>query len=97
MFKRSAVLFCTQPAFYCQSAFYTQSVFYPWPAVHSLRFTLTTLRFKVARYNDTTSTRGMKQLGVHFGSIFFYFPLKVAWGNPQALPLNDGPAIIKKV
>ena len=46
----------------------------------------------------------MKQLGAYFGSIFFYFPLKVArvpvcsrWGNPRPLPLNDGPAIIKEV
>ena len=33
--------FCTSPTFYSQSAFYPHSAFYPWPAVRSLRFTLT--------------------------------------------------------
>ena len=49
---------------------------------------------------NTTSRRGIKQLGISFGSIFllffFYFPMKVtgamflaAGGNPCALHHNN--------
>ena len=30
---------------------------------------------------NTTSRRGIKRLGISFGSIFFYFPIKVAGGH----------------
>ena len=36
---------------------------------------------------NTTSTQGIKQLARGF--FWFYFPLKVARGNPRTLPLND--------
>ena len=38
---------------------------------------------------NTTSRRGIKQLGVSFGSIF---ALKVAGGKPRPPPLNESPA-----
>ena len=41
---------------------------------------------------NTTSRRGIKQLGILFGSIFFYFPIKVAGENPRPPALNDNPA-----
>ena len=48
---------------------------------------------------NTTTRRGIKQLRISFGSIFFYFPMKVAGttflvtgGNPQSPSLNDSPA-----
>ena len=47
---------------------------------------------------NTTSRRGIKRLGISFGSIFFYFPIKVAGAtllvggeNPQPPALNDNP------
>ena len=47
---------------------------------------------------NTTSRWGIKQLGIYFGSIFFYFPLKVATflvagENPSPQPLNDRPGL----
>ena len=49
---------------------------------------------KISRcWVNTTSRWGIKQLGICFNSIFFYFPLKVARGNPQPPPLNDSPAV----
>ena len=33
---------------------------------------------------NTTSKWGIKQLGISFGSIFFYFPLKVAGGHVRS-------------
>ena len=42
---------------------------------------------------NTTSRRGIKQLGVSFSSFFFSFPLKVAGGNP----LNDSSQGCEKV
>ena len=41
---------------------------------------------------NTRSRRGIKQLGILFGSIFFYFPIKVAGENPRPPALNDNPA-----
>ena len=54
---------------------------------------------KISSYRvNTTSRRGIKQLGVSFGSVFFYFTLQVAGatfivagGNPRRPPLNDCP------
>ena len=40
---------------------------------------------------NTISRRGIKRLGISFGSIFFYFPIKVAGENPRSLALNDNP------
>ena len=58
------------------------------------------LRFQVAlNWVNTTSRQGIKQLEVSSGSIFFYFPLKVAGGNvhgsrgnPRPSPPYDSPA-----
>ena len=42
---------------------------------------------------NTTSRRGIKQLGIFFfGPFFFCFPIKVAGGNPQPPALSDSPA-----
>ena len=46
---------------------------------------------------NTTSRRGIKQLGVSFSSFFFSFPLKVAGGNPRPPPLNDSSEGCEKV
>ena len=46
---------------------------------------------------NTTSRRGIKQLGVSFSSFFFSFPLKVAGGNPWPPPLNDSSEGCEKV
>ena len=50
-------------------------------------------------WENTTSRRGIRQLGVSFGSIFLLFSFKgsregggmfiVAKGNPRPQPLND--------
>ena len=40
---------------------------------------------------NTTSRRGIEQLGVSFGSVFFYSPLQVAGGNSRTLPLIYWP------
>ena len=37
-------------------------------------------KISICRVN-TTSRQGIKQLGICFGSIFFYFPIKVARGH----------------
>ena len=50
---------------------------------------------------NTTTRRGIKQLGISCGLFFFYFDmnskypgamLTVARGNPQSLALNDSPS-----
>ena len=48
---------------------------------------------------NTTSRRGIKQLGISFGSIFLLFSYEISRGhvlnsqerNPLATPLNDSP------
>ena len=40
---------------------------------------------------NTTSRRGIKRLGISFGSIFHHFPIKVAGENPWPPALNDNP------
>ena len=42
---------------------------------------------------NTTSRRGIKRLGISFGSIFFYFPIKVAGENLRPPALNDNPVL----
>ena len=48
---------------------------------------------------NTRSRWGIKELGISFGSIFFYLPMKVARGHVHGSqdnlwppPLNDSPA-----
>ena len=38
---------------------------------------------------NTTSRQGIKQLGISFGSTFFYFPMQLAGGSPRPTALND--------
>ena len=40
---------------------------------------------------NTTSRRGIKQLGISFGSIFRLFSYESSRGNPRPPPLNDSP------
>ena len=42
---------------------------------------------------DTTSRRGIKQLGISIDSVFLLFSYESSRGNPRPPPLNDSPGL----
>ena len=60
---------------------------------HLLSFCRAVTEISSCRVN-TTSRRGIKQLGISFGHIFLLFSMKVAGGNPWPPDLNDRPDFV---
>ena len=58
----------------------------------SIRLPRTVTKISICRVN-TTSRRGIKQLGISFDSVFLLFSYESSRGNPRPPPLNDSPGL----